>query len=164
MPRIIVFSGHGSWELGDDEFVTVPAKCTIKFYTLNMKTLSDGLGGDIDRGRLAGLEPDQVNGPRSTIPDMRLFPPINPTLNIRQPPLATWHVLKLPAAIPTDTKNLQIQIQNAYTGGASLKVLFELLQPAIDSTDQVTFLWAACRAINLKERGGESIGVNAMQR
>src|SRR5690606_17601378 len=75
MAKIIVFSGHGSWDLGADQYVKVPGKCSIKFYTLNMKTLSDSLGGDIDRGMIAGLEPDQEAGQFGIVPNMRLYPP-----------------------------------------------------------------------------------------
>ena len=56
-PKIIVLSGHGSWEVKQDEYVKLPAKCSIKFYTMNMRTLSDSLGGDIDRGVIKDLEP-----------------------------------------------------------------------------------------------------------
>jgi len=162
MAKIIVFSGHGEWELGNDEYVQIPAKCSIKFYTMNMKTLSDGLGGDIDRGIIVGLEPDQEAGPFRTIPDMRLFPPTG--LHIRTPNPATWHILELPGVVPVDNKNIQVRINNAYPGGGSLKIMFDLLAPAIRNADSVVFLWAACRAINLKDTGGKRLGVNAMQR
>ncbi|HEY7494260.1 MAG TPA: hypothetical protein VIH59_24560 [Candidatus Tectomicrobia bacterium] len=162
MPKTIVFSGHGSWELGTDQFVEMPAKCSIKFYTMNMKTLSDGLGGNIDRGIVAGLEPDQEAGPHRSVPDMRLFPPTG--LIIRAPNPATWHVVRLPAQVPVDNRHLQIQIDDAYPGGASLSVMLQILEPAIHIADSVTFLWAACRAINLKNAGGKSVGVNVLQR
>jgi hypothetical protein len=160
--KIIVFSGHGSWEVKKDSYVQLPAKCSIKFYTMNMKTLSDGLGGDIDRGIIAGLRPDQEAGPHRNIPDMRLYPPHG--LHIRQPNPATWQVVTLPAPVPSGNKNLQVQINDQYGGGASLSVMFQLLMPAIRSASSVTFLWAACRAIGLKDTGGEKIGVNVMQR
>jgi len=160
--KIIVFSGHGSWEVSKDSYVKLPAKCNIKFYTMNMRTLSDGLGGDIDRGIVTGLEPDQEGRPFSSIPDMRLYPPKG--LNIRTPNAATWQVVNLPDAVPNANKNLQIQIKNQYEGGASLSVMFDLLKPAINSASSVTFLWAACRAIGLADTGGEKLGVNAMQR
>jgi hypothetical protein len=162
MAKIIVLSGHGSWELGKDQYVQMPDKCSIKFYTCNAKTLSDGLGGQIDRGIVAGLDPDQEAGPFKSVPDMRLFPPTG--LHIKRPDLTRWHVLQLPAPVPFDGKNLQVQIDTRYPGGASLKTLFKLLEPAIQEADAVTFLWAACRAVNLKEVGGETLGVNAMQR
>ncbi len=162
MPKIIVFSGHGAWPLGTDEFVQLPANCSIKFYTMNMKTLSDGLGGDIDRGIVSGLTPDQEAGQFQNIPCMRLYPPHG--LNIRAPNSATWHVIKLPAAVPVDDKNIQVQIQTGYGGGGNLTTLFKLLDPAIRQAESVIFLWAACRAINLKDTGGKAIGVNVMQR
>lgn len=160
--KIIVFSGHGSWQLGKDAFVRMPANCTIRFYTMNMKTLSDDLGGALDRGIIAGLEPDQETGPNLEVPDMRLYPPHG--LNIRRPDPASWHLITLPAPIPVDDKNLQITIANKYGGGASLKVLLRLLKPVIDRSDDVTFLWAACRAVNLRAVGGKASGVNIMQR
>lgn len=163
MPKIIVFSGHGEWMLGNDSFAKLPAKCSMKFYTLNMKTLSDAFGGDLDRGMLAGVSVDQEAAPFKNVPDMKLFPPYDPPLHIRIPDLSRWHVVKLPAAIPTDNKNLQIQIQRGYDG-ATLSELFPHLEPAIDSSDSVSFIWAACRAINLKHVGGKKIGVNVMQR
>lgn len=162
MPKIIVFSGHGSWDLGADQYVKVPARCSIKFYTLNMKTLSDQLGGDIDRGLIAGLEPDQEASQFGIIPNMRLYPPDG--LTIKRPNPANWHVLDLPAVVPADGKNLQVRISDQYPGGGNLEVLFKLLDPAIRSADSVVFLWAACRAINLKKAGGKDIGVNVMQR
>lgn len=162
MSKVIVFSGHGSWELGKDEYTPLPGKCTIKFYTMNMKTLSDGLGGDIDRGLVSGLEPDQVGNEFTHVPDMRLFPPTG--LHIKRPDPNTWHVLELPGPVPVDEKNIQVKINPAFGGGGSLSVLFDVLRPAIAEADSVTFLWAACRAINLKNTGGRRIGVNAMQR
>lgn len=160
--KIIVFSGHGSWEVKKDSYVQLPAKCSIKFYTMNMKTLSDGLGGDIDRGIITGLRPDQEAGPLRNIPDMRLYPPDG--LHIRRPHPGTWEVVTLPAPVPSGNKNLQVQIKGHFGGGASLSVMFEHLAPAISSSKSVTFLWAACRAIGLKNTGGEKLGVNVMQR
>ena len=162
MQKVIVFSGHGRWDLGDDEFVSLPAKCAIKFYTMNAKLLSDGLGGSIDRGFVTGLEPDQEAGPFKSVPDMRLFPPTG--LNIRTPSLSNWHVLKLPCRIPVDRKNIQIQIDPAYPGGASLSVLFSYLDAAIRAADSVQFLWAACREVKLKDVGGRRVGVNVLGR
>ena len=163
MAKVIVFSGHGEWMLGNDTFVKLPAKCSMKFYTLNMKTLSDAFGGDLDRGMISGVSVDQQAGPFKNVPDMKLFPPFGPPLHIRTPDLSRWHVLKLPAAVPTDDKNLQIQIQRDYDG-ATLSDLFSCLEPAIDSADETLFIWAACRAINLKRAGGKKFGVNVMQR
>ena len=162
MTKIIVFSGHGEWVLGNKSFVALPARCSMKFYTLNMKTLSDAFGGDLDRGIIKGVSVDQEAGPFKQVPDMTLFAPFDPPLNIRTPDLRHWHVVKLPAPIPTDDNNLQIQLKRKYE--ASLSQLFSYLRPAIDTADSVLFIWAACRAINLRPVGGESIGVNAMQR
>lgn len=162
MAKIIVFSGHGAWPLGTDEFAQLPAKCSIKFYTMNMKTLSDGLGGDIDRGIVSGLTPDQEAGQYMNVPNMRLYPPHG--LNIKAPDPSKWHVIKLPAPVPDDDLNIQVQIQDGYGGGGNLTTLFSLLDPAIRSADSVVFLWAACRAINLKDAGGKALGVNVMQR
>jgi len=160
--KIIVFSGHGAWALNKDAYTKLPAKCSIKFYTMNMRTLSDGLGGEIDRGIVTGYKPDQEGGPFSSIPDMRLYPPAG--LNIKEPDLATWAVVNLPGAVPNSSKNLQIKINSKYGGGASLSVMFDLLKPAIDSASSVIFLWAACRAIGLSRTGGKLLGVNTMQR
>jgi len=162
MAKIIVFSGHGDWALGTDQFVQIPAKCRMKFYTMNAKTLSDGLGGTIDRGMVAGLEPDQEAGAFQAVPDMRLYPPTG--LNIQRPDPATWHMVELPGMIPVDDKNLQLRINGQFGGGASLSVLFRLLAPAIRQADEVVLLWAACRAVQLKCAGGKSLGVNVMQR
>lgn len=162
MTKIIVFSGHGEWMLGKDSFVALPAKCSMKFYTLNMKTLSDAFGGDLDRGMIKGVSVDQEAGPFKQVPDMKLFPPFDPPLNIRTPDPRRWHVVKLPAPVPTDDKNLQIQIKKGYA--ATLSDLFRYLRPAIDVSDSVLFVWAACRAINLRAVGGERFGVNVMQR
>ncbi|HOY49863.1 MAG TPA: hypothetical protein PL185_08935 [Flavobacteriales bacterium] len=160
MSKVIVLSGHGSWEMKDG-YVTLPAKCSIKFYTCNMKTLSDGLGGDIDRGIVSGLDPDQEAGPFSTVPNMRLYPPAG--LLIRTPDARTWNVVDLPGPVPHDNKNLQVRIANQYGGGGDLKTLLDMLRPAITG-QEVTILWAACRAIGLKNAGGKSIGINTMQR
>ncbi|MEY3172304.1 MAG: hypothetical protein RLZZ436_217 [Planctomycetota bacterium] len=160
MSKVIVLSGHGGWKLGDRSFVKVPARCSIKFFTMNMKTLSDGLGGDIDRGSIAGLEPDQEAGPFHSIPDMTLTPPVG--LNIRTPDPATWHCLRLPCPLPFDNKNIQVTISAGYE--ADLSDLFEYLAPVIERSDSVTFLWAACRAIELKKAGGKALGVNKLQR
>jgi hypothetical protein len=163
MAKVIVFSGHGSWQLGKDTFTTLPAKCSIKFYTCNMKTLSDGLGGDIDRGIITGLDPDQEAGPFKSVPNMRLFPPTG--LNIRAPDATNWHVIKLPCAVPADNKNLQVQIASTHGGGGSLETLLSLLEPAIATADEVILLWAACRAINLKRTAaGATLGINKLQR
>ena len=115
--KIIVFSGHGAWALNKDAYTKLPAKCSIKFYTMNMRTLSDGLGGEIDRGIVSGHKPDQEGGPFSSIPDMRLYPPAG--LNIKEPDLANWQVVNLPGAVPNSSKNLQIKIKSKY-GGALL--------------------------------------------
>jgi hypothetical protein len=161
MAKIIVLSGHGSWEMKDG-YTQLPARTSIKFYTCNMKTLSDGLGGDIDRGIVANLEPDQESGPYSTVPNMRLYPPHG--LNIRTPNANTWNVIDIPTStVPTSNKNLQVRIDHHYGGGGDLKTLLELLQPALVG-HEVTILWAACRAIGLHNAGGKYVGVNAMQR
>ncbi|MFO1499290.1 MAG: hypothetical protein U1G07_12990 [Verrucomicrobiota bacterium] len=34
-PKVIVFSGHGSWDPAKDGYVALAANCTMKFYTLN---------------------------------------------------------------------------------------------------------------------------------
>ena len=160
MAKIIVLSGHGSWEMKDG-YTTLPAKCSIKFYTCNMKTLSDGLGGDIDRGLVSGLVPDQESGPFSTVPNMRLYPPTG--LNIRTPG-NNWDIIELgSSAIPISSKNLQVKIAAKYPGGADLKVILKYLQNAIMG-NECTILWAACRAIGLKNTGGNAMGVNMMQR
>ena len=160
MGKIIVLSGHGSWEMKDG-YTTLPAKTNIKFYTCNMKTLSDGLGGDIDRGLVSNLKPDQEGGPWSTVPNMRLYPPTG--LHIRTPDVTKWNVVELPGVIPAGNKNLQVRIAANYGGGGDLKTILELLQPAMIG-EEVTILWAACRAIGLHNTGGQFIGVNAMQR
>jgi len=160
MSKIIVLSGHGSWEMKDG-YTTLPAKCSIKFYTCNMKTLSDGLGGDIDRGLVSGLVPDQESGPFSTVPNMRLYPPHG--LNIRTPG-NSWNVAELGiGVVPSGNRNLQVKIAAAYPGGADLKTILQHLNVAIMG-NECTILWAACRAIGLRSAGGKSIGINAMQR
>ncbi len=164
MPKKIVFSGHGSWELGGDEFVQLPGNAQMKFYTLNAKTLSDALGGLIDTGNVVGINPDQEAGPHQSVPDLRLFPPVNPPLNLQQPPATSWSVAMLPGPVPVDDKNIQVRIRNDHGDGMSLKQLFQELNPAITTADSVLFLWAACRAVNLADAGGEALGVNAMQR
>lgn len=170
MAKTIVLSGHGAWDIvkshgvggdGIEPFVTLPAKTSIKFYTCNMKTLSDVLGGDIDRGLVGTLVPDQVGGPFSTVPNMILYPPTG--LHIRRPDLATWDVIDLPGAVPNNNKNLQVRISTQYPGGGDLKTILDLLQPAMIG-QEVTILWAACRSISLYNEGGKKIGVNAMQR
>ncbi len=162
MEKIIVFSGHGSWELGEDQYVKLPGKCSMKFYTMNMKTLSDKLGGNLDRGMIDGLEPDQQAEQFAIIPNMRLFPPEG--LNIKRPNAANWNVIDLPDTVPADSKNLQVRISNEYSDGGNLEELFQILAPAIRSADSVVFLWAACRAINLRKAGGKKLGVNVLQR
>lgn len=162
MAKIIVLSGHGSWEMKDG-YTSLPEGCTIKFYTCNMKTLSDGLGGDIDRGMVAGLQPDQTGGPFSTVPNMRLYPPHG--LNIRTPDATKWDVVELSAAkIPAGDRNLQVKIADAHPGGKNLSEVLTELKHAILGNKDVTILWAACRAIGLKDTGGDKFGVNAMQR
>jgi len=160
--RIIVFSGHGSWESRKDGFINLPPKCYMEFYTMNMRTLSDSLGGDIDRGIVNGLVPDQVNGPYNSIPNNRLYPPHG--LNIRKPDTRNWIVVNLPDPVPNTTKNIQIRIKDRFGGGADLETMFGLLQPVISNSSKVTFLWAACRAIGLKQTGIKIEGVNTMQR
>ncbi len=162
--KTIVFSGHGSWESRTDGYVNLPAKCYMEFYTMNMKTLSDSLGGDIDRGLVTGLVPDQKNGPFNRIPNNRLYPPSG--LHIQTPDPVTWSVVKLPGPIPLNSKNIQIQIRDEYRGGADLAVLFKALEPVIRNSSEVTFLWAACRAIGLtrNSKNAEVFGVNKMQR
>lgn len=162
--KTIVFSGHGSWESRKDGYVNLPAKCHMEFYTMNMKTLSDSLGGDIDQGQVSGLVPDQKNGPFNRIPNNRLYPPSG--LNIRTPNPTTWDVVRLPDPIPINNKNLQIQIHNQYGDGADLATIFTYLEPVIRNASNVTFLWAACRAIGLDTYSDniKVLGVNAMQR
>ena len=167
MAKTIVLSGHGAWDImgshhgnnAIDAWTTLPAKCSIKFYTLNMKTLSDALGGDIDRGIVGNLEPDQVGGAWSTVPNMILYAPTG--LHIRRPDMAKWDVIDLPCAVPNNNKNLQVRMANGYRG--DLKTILEILRPAMIG-HEVTILWAACRAITLHDEGGKFIGMNAMQR
>ncbi|WP_378183813.1 putative adhesin [Aquimarina sp. SS2-1] len=161
MSKVIVLSGHGSWEMGDG-YVTLPARYSIKFYTDNMKLLSDTLGGNIDRGNVAGLIPDQEASPYSTIPNMRLYPPDG--LMIQAPDQNTWNVVDIPTGIiPRDDKNLQIHVADYYNDGMNLKELFDVLDQALFG-QEVTILWAACRDIGLIDAGGESFGVNVLQR
>jgi hypothetical protein len=163
MPKIIALSGHGEWMLGKEGFVTLPANTSIKFYTMNMRTLSDALGGDLDRGIVQGMSPDQEAGPFKSVPNMRLFPPTGLTIKTPSNP-GKWHIVKLPQRVPVDNKNLQIQIDSAYPGGADLKTILSFLEPALRASTDNVLLWAACRAINLTAKGGKAIGVNTMQR
>lgn len=126
-----------------------------------MKTLSDALGGDIDRGLVSALKPDQEGGPWSTVPNMRLYPPTG--LHIRTPDSATWDLIELPGVVHNRTKNLQVRIGANYGGGGDLKTILDILQPAMIG-QEVTILWAACRAIGLANTGGQLFGINAMQR
>jgi hypothetical protein len=163
MPKIIALSGHGEWMLGKEGYVSMPANTSIKFYTMNMRTLSDAFGGDLDRGIIKGVEPDQEAGPFKTVPNMRLFPPTG--LNIRTPTnMGKWHIIKLPQRVPADNKNIQIQIDPAYPGGADLKTILTYLDPALRGSSDTLLIWAACRAINLSPAGGKSVGVNTLQR
>lgn len=163
MPKIIVLSGHGGWMLGEEGFASLPAGTSMKFYTLNMRTLSDAFGGDLDRGMLQGVTPDQEAAPFMNVPNMRLFPPSG--LNIRAPSdPSRWHVVKLPRRVPVDGRNLQIQIDPAYPGGADLKTIFHFLDRALRASPDTVIIWAACRAINLKASGGKALGVNTLQR
>ena len=160
MGKIIVLSGHGSWEMKDG-YTTLPAKCWIKFFTCNMKTLSDGLGGDIDRGLIKGLKPDQEAGPFSSVPNMRLYPPHG--LLIRTPG-NNWDVIELGKnAAPVSNKNLQVKIANSRKGGMNLETILKELNTAMLG-GECTILWAACRAIGLRRSGGDAFGVNALQR
>ena len=167
MARVIVMSGHGAWQVGSDDYTVVPGKTTVRFYTVNMKTLSDALGGDLDRGIVNGMEPDQEGGAHTTVPNMRLFPPINPSLNIRTPP-GSWRVLKLKddKTLPPETANLQVQIDNSLANGLDLAtILGESLSSSLYAVSENVIIWAACRAINLKESSrGQALKINAMQR
>ncbi|MFO8173206.1 MAG: hypothetical protein R6T96_02915 [Longimicrobiales bacterium] len=163
MPKIIVLSGHGMWMLGKEDFVTLPASTSIKFYTMNMRLLSDGFGGDLDRGIITNVEPDQEAGPFSSVPNMRLFPPTG--LHIRAPAnMANWHVVKLPQRVPADHRNLQIQVDPAYPGGADLKTILAFLDPALRPSTDSLLIWAACREVKLKDVGGKAVGINTLQR
>lgn len=188
--KIIVFSGHGAWALGNDGFVEVPVKCSIRFYTLNMKMMSDAFGGELDQGKITGVEPDQEGGPFMSVPNMRLYPPTD--LYLQTPDPDNWHVLNfgdpLDQSVPVDNKNIQVRIWTSggsagsaasagvrgsgsgpYAKGVTLKTLFKFLDPAIRTADRVVFIWAACRKVNLKDAGGrdlggENAGVNTVQR
>jgi hypothetical protein len=160
MAKIIVFSGHGSWDPGKDGYTSLPKNCKIEFYTQNMKTLSDNLGGSLDRGVTTGLIPDQTGSAYSSVPNMRLYPPTG--LNIMQPPLSTWTILELPGYAPGNDKNLQVRISYTKPNGMSLSEIFASLSAALNT--EVLMIWSACRAIDLKDAGGSKAGVNKMQR
>ncbi|MGF1476143.1 MAG: putative adhesin [Geminicoccaceae bacterium] len=163
MPKTIVFSGHGRWDLGDDQYVQLPAKCSMKFYTLNMKLVSDWFARFIDTGVVEGhVEPEQEGGPFSSVPDMRLFPPHG--LHLATPNLAKWHVIEAGDPVPQDNRNIQVRMPSKFGGGGTLSQLFTYLKPAIECADAVTFLWGACRDIKLKDAGGKAFGVNVGQR
>lgn len=119
--KTIVFSGHGKWAYGNDGYVSVPAKCRIRFYTLNMRSMSDTFGGKLDRGVITGVEPEQEAGPLMTVPNMRLYEPEGLTIKM---PDDDWHVLKfgdpLNQHVPADDKDIQVQIYgDSQTGVAS---------------------------------------------
>lgn len=163
MPKIIALSGHGEWMLGKEGYVSLPAGTSMKFYTMNMRTLSDAFGGDLDRGIINGVTCDQEAGPFMNVPNMRLFPPTG--LHIKKPAnSAAWHIVKLPQRVPVDNKNLQIQIDPAYPGGADLKTILTYLDPALRASNDTILVWAACRAINLSASGGKAVGINTLQR
>jgi hypothetical protein len=63
-----------------------------------------------------------------------------------------------------DNKNLQIQIDPAYPGGADLKTILTYLDPALRASNDTILVWAACRAINLSAAGGKAVGINTLQR
>jgi hypothetical protein len=168
--KVIVFSGHGSWDVRDPRvkaYYPMPNNSTIKFYTMNLRTLSDSFGGDLDRGIIAGVRPDQEVGPSHQAPNMKLYPPTG--LHIRSPNRQTWQVIKLRPGIkvPRNNMNLQIRIDASVgeqTGYTLDHMIDNFLRPAIQGVDSVTFLWAACRAIELQEVTGKGVGVNTMQR
>ncbi|UTM59062.1 hypothetical protein L4174_020330 [Photobacterium sp. CCB-ST2H9] len=162
MSKIIVFSGHGMWPLGSDAFVQVPAGCHFKFYTLNAKLMSDAFGGELDQGRIKGLEPEQEAKQYTHIPNMRLYPPEG--LNIRAPNSTTWHQIKYNDPVPADDLNIQVTVDSVYSDGVNLTTLFEYLSPAIHQAKEVIFIWAACREVNLSDSGGKEIGVNITQK
>jgi len=163
MAKIVALSGHGEWMLGKEGFVTLPSATSMRFYTMNMRTLSDAFGGDLDRGIIDGVTCDQEAGPFMKVPNMRIFPATG--LNIKPPANpSNWHVIKLPRRVPVDNRNLQIQIDPAYPGGADLKTILALLEPALRASSETMIIWAACRAINLSSAGGRALGVNTLQR
>jgi hypothetical protein len=167
MPKNIVFSGHGGWEPAKDGFAAVPKNCQMNFYTDNLKSLSDALGGQLDVANIT-IDESQTQREFSSVPDYRLYPPTG--LNIKTPDLTRdWHVIHVPftqnTSCPADARNIQVIARGGAKKGLPLSLLFNILRPAVDSSsDGVLFIWACCRALQFQDAGGEALGVNVVQR
>ena len=141
---IVVFSGHGAFEtskfkdpsMAGQEWATVPDGTEIYFYTDNLKTLYDHYGQQVETVSDALLQatPSDHFTAGQRCPNYTLSPPTG---------LDVW-----PA--PSDVD------QEVVSGDTLLSELFQ-------KWAGYQILWAACRATDLNEVGGENLGVNAGQ-
>lgn len=145
--RTIVFSGHGSW-IPENGYVQMTRNCRIEFYTENARTLSDALGGDLDRGITTGVMPDQRRPGYSSVTNNTLYRPTG--LNIRTPDPTTWVVYRhLLDPVPMGGENIQVQIPMSRSAGFTIKQILDRLDPAIRRDDEVRLIWAGCRAVEV---------------
>jgi len=134
----IFLCGHGGWNPADGH-TQVPANSSITFYTQNAKLLKGGDDYKVIQGTFWG-QPDSVVGAFHTCPNMRLYPD-DPT------------VISYSESVKQKGTRL---LWSTDSNGELLSKIFKD-NPGND------FIWACCRHVNLRNAGGEALGVNLVE-
>ena len=143
--KTIYLAGHGDWKI-KDEYVQVPAGCSISFYTDSSKNMFTSDMKDIIRGTYNGSVRQKVEAFKNCP---------NYTLN---PDGASYNECKQ-IIISRNDPNLGLIM---YPSGPSwtLKQIFDYVSKKGLSFE---FIWCCCRFTGLKDAGGKAVGVNGAQ-
>ena len=139
----VFLAGHGSWDIKNNGFTTVPRGICVTFYTESMKNMFTSDMFEIIAGTYKG-EVKQIYEPGSQIPNYTMYPDTLNEPKCRQ-------LIKA-----RNDKNCGLLM---VVGGqtSTLQKLMSILAPGTN------VVWCACRYTELKDVGGKSIGVNGAQ-
>ncbi len=166
-PKIIVLTGHGAWapkSVNRQPFTTLPAKCSMHFYTTNFTLMrQDGFGDQLEQGKYGNYMPVQKAGPYQSVPNMVLTWPRG--LSISTPPREwTTIVYAKGVQIAPNPQNILFQIKEPKKplgnlledplGHMFLKDIFDVLHPATFQAKSVLFIWSACRQVMIEKATG----------
>jgi hypothetical protein len=144
----IFLSGHGGWSPASG-YTTVPARCSLHFYTHFAKLLLTDMEVKVLRGQWTTVE--RSHAAFTTAPNMTLYGQpaewterANKRLN-----RSVWGEDAQVFAAPDEDDQ------------ATLSQLFEVLTEAGPLPQDLHFHWLCCSHVELKAAGGADIGFNA---
>lgn len=148
MGSIVFLHGHGSWAPAMG-FTTVPARCSVTFYTHFAKLLNATMVSQILGGTYTGTVDRTLEG-FMTVPDCRMTSLTTGQVeNANKWFSGTGAMLHmLPASPPTVRKQLSTLMSECISAMGN----------------ELDFHWLCCQSLSLKQKGGRKLGLNASDR